>query len=72
ELLERSFKKQPVPDPKCKTDVIDKNIALAKELGITGTPTIVLPDGRVIRGFIKAEQLLELLKKTPKEEKTQK
>lgn len=74
ELLERSFKKQPIPDPKCKTDVIDKNIALAKELGITGTPTIVLPDGRVIRGFIKAETLVELLDNkdsTPKEEKSQ-
>jgi len=61
ELLERAFKKQPIPDPRCKTDVIDKNIALAKSLSITGTPTIVLQDGRVIRGFIKADELIKLI-----------
>ena len=63
ELLELAFKKKPIADPTCDTDVIDKNIKLAKKLGFTGTPTIVLDNGIVVRGYIKAENLLELIEK---------
>ncbi len=63
ELLELAFKRKPIADPTCETDVIDKNIKLAQKLGFTGTPTIVLDNGIVVRGFIKAENLLELLNK---------
>ncbi len=63
ELLEKAFQKKPIPDPTCETDVIDKNIKLAEKLGFTGTPTIVIDNGIVVRGFIKAENLLELIDK---------
>ncbi len=61
EMLEDAFAKKPVPDPTCETDVIDKNIALAGQLGITGTPAIIFSDGRMVSGFINAEKILELL-----------
>ena len=61
QLLEDAFAKKEIPDPECKTDVIDRNIKLAEKLGITGTPTIVLENGKVLSGAIKAKQLIELI-----------
>lgn len=61
QLLEDAFAKKEIPDPECKTDIIDKNIELAGKLGITGTPTIVLENGKVLGGAIKAGQLIELI-----------
>ncbi|MEC4684203.1 MAG: DsbC family protein [Nitrospirota bacterium] len=63
QLLEDAFAKKEIPDPECKTDIIDKNIQLAEKLGITGTPTIVLENGKVLSGAIKAKQLIELIEK---------
>jgi thiol:disulfide interchange protein DsbC len=59
--LEKSFNDEPVPDPSCKTDEIDNNLALVKKLGIRSTPTLVLPDGTILPGFKPAEKLLEIL-----------
>lgn len=61
ELLEKNFEGKAPPQPDCETDQIDKNIALGRELGIDSTPTIILPDGRVIPGAIPAEKLIELI-----------
>ncbi|UCF31711.1 MAG: DsbC family protein [bacterium] len=61
ELLESSFAKQPVPDPVCDTDAIDRTISLARSLGIGSTPTLILPDGRIAPGFRKAEEILKLV-----------
>jgi thiol:disulfide interchange protein DsbC len=61
ELLELSFADKPVPPPICETDVVDHTLALAGELGIRSTPTLVLPDGLVVPGYKKADDLLKLL-----------
>lgn len=61
ELLEKSFAKQPVPPASCETDAVDETIALAGELGIRSTPTLVLPGGQVMPGYKKADDLLVLL-----------
>lgn len=60
-LLEDNFEKKPVPRPGCETEAIDKNITLAESLGITGTPTLVLPDGFVVFGAMKADDLTQLV-----------
>jgi thiol:disulfide interchange protein DsbC len=62
ELLEDSFNGKPIPDPTCDTDAIDRTIELARDLGITSTPTMILPDGRVAPGYKKAEDILKLKK----------
>ena len=62
-MLENSLEKKTVPAPKCKTSVIDENLKLAEKLGITGAPTLVMPDGRVIAGFRDAAALKELIVK---------
>jgi len=63
EYLELSFSGKPVPAPNCEIPVIDQTIALAGELGIRSTPTLVLPDGRVIPGYRKAEAILTIIGK---------
>ena len=61
ELLEESFADRPVPPPACETTVVDETLALVKELNIQSTPTMVLPDGMVLPGFKKADQVLAQL-----------
>jgi thiol:disulfide interchange protein DsbC len=39
------------------THPVDRNIALAERLGVTGTPTLVAADGRVLPGAASAEQI---------------
>ncbi len=58
-MLEDAFQKKALPEPACETDTIDKNMELAQRLGITGTPAVILPDGRVLRGALKADQLMQ-------------
>jgi thiol:disulfide interchange protein DsbC len=65
ELLEASFAGKPVPDPSCETDAVDRTLSLVSELGIRSTPTLVLPDGRILSGFKPAEKVLELMTAAP-------
>jgi len=60
-MLEASFAGQPVPAAACETDVVDRTIALAGELGIKGTPALILPDGRLIPGFRDAAAIIALV-----------
>ena len=61
ELLEKAFAGQPVPEADCDTKAVDATLDLVGQLGIRSTPTLVLPDGRVVPGFKKAEELLLML-----------
>jgi thiol:disulfide interchange protein DsbC len=45
----------------CDPKEIDGNIKLAEALGIRGTPTLVLPDGRVRNGSMPAKQLIDFI-----------
>jgi len=60
-LLDEAFEKKPLPKPKCETSVIDENIKLAEKLGISGAPSLILPDGRVIVGSRSAKDLIALI-----------
>ena len=62
-LLEDAYENKPLPKAKCETTVIDKNIALAGKLGINSLPTLILPDGRVVRGYKDAQTLQNLIGK---------
>jgi thiol:disulfide interchange protein DsbC len=67
-MLEEAFAKKEVPKPECDTKEVDSNIKLAEALGITGTPTLVLPDGRVHTGMMPARQLIDFINGIPKSE----
>lgn len=58
-LLDDVFEKREIPAAKCDTQVLDNNIALADKLGIQGTPAIILPDGRVVSGYMPADSLIK-------------
>ncbi len=60
-LLEENFAKRPIPKPgpDCQAKEVDENIKLAKELGIRGTPTLIMPDGSIHPGFLEADRLIE-------------
>jgi hypothetical protein len=60
-VLERAFDGWTIPEPKCEATEVDDTIRLAGELGITGTPTTVLPDGAIISGFKDAATLVKLI-----------
>ena len=40
---------------------VQRNVELAAKLGINGTPTIVLDNGRMIPGAVSADQLAGML-----------
>jgi len=44
----------------CKSPV-DEHMAAANELGITGTPTLIMPDGSIVPGYVPAKQLAKIL-----------
>ncbi|TAL26246.1 MAG: DsbC family protein [Nitrospirae bacterium] len=60
-LLEDNFDKKPIPKTDCETKEIDENIKLAERLGITGTPTAIMPDGSVQVGFLEADKLIKMI-----------
>jgi len=61
--LEENFEKKQIPKPDCDTREPDDNIRLAGELSITGTPTLVMPDGFVLVGGRDAGALTDIILK---------
>ncbi len=59
--LEENFEKRPIPKPDCETKVVDETVKLGEELGITGTPTMIMPDGLVVVGGRDANKIEELV-----------
>lgn len=60
-LLDDAFAGKKLPKAECVTDEIDNNIKLAEELGISGTPAMILPDGRLLPGYVPGDTLLEII-----------
>ncbi len=60
-MLESSLEGKEIPPPACKTEQLEANAVLARQLGINSVPTLVYPDGMVVPGFAKADKIIELL-----------
>jgi thiol:disulfide interchange protein DsbC len=58
-----AVKGAPAHGKACVTEALDRNYALGKRLGITGTPAIVFPDGRVMIGLMNSAEMSEALKR---------
>jgi len=50
--LDRKFK-----TTKCKSDALTQHYSLGRDIGLTGTPAIVLEDGTLIGGYLSPEAL---------------
>ena len=61
-LLDDVYAGKEVPAPTCKSTAVDDTMKLADRLGIQGTPSMVLPDGRIVSGYMEADALLALFR----------
>jgi len=61
-MLDDAYAGKELPAPSCKSDAVDQTIRLTERLRIEGTPTLILPDGRMVSGYMEAEALLALLR----------
>ncbi|MGZ8449745.1 MAG: DsbC family protein [Candidatus Deferrimicrobiaceae bacterium] len=61
-LLEDAFAGKELPPGDCKTNAVEETATLARKLGIQGTPAMILPDGRLISGYLQADALLGLIR----------
>ena len=58
DTLTRLKAKQNVPEKICEKNPVAAQIRLGQELGVTGTPALLLQDGTLIPGYQPANQLL--------------
>lgn len=63
QMLENAYDRKEILRLECDTKEIDANIRIAEALGITGTPTLVLPDGRTHTGAMPANQLIDFIQR---------
>lgn len=61
EQLEQAFAGKALPEPSCNSDTLRQNQALAQSLQITGTPTLILPNGQIHAGYRPLDDLLKLI-----------
>jgi len=55
---------QAIPGPKhCAGSPVAREYALGQDVGVTGTPAIVLDDGQLLPGYLPPQMLAERLKK---------
>ncbi len=64
EQLELAFAGKSLPEPTCQTDAPEKNVQLAQQLGIRGTPTMIMPNGQIVPGYRPLDVLLEEINKS--------
>jgi thiol:disulfide interchange protein DsbC len=66
QLLEDNFEKKSIPKPGCETKAVEDNINLSKALDITGTPTMIMPDGLVVVGGRDANTIINMAERPQK------
>lgn len=60
-MLEESLAGKPLPPPLCDTDQVKRTLELGRTLGIVSTPTLIMPDGRVVPGSKTADDIFRVL-----------
>jgi thiol:disulfide interchange protein DsbC len=60
-LLEDCYEGRKIEKTECENSEVDETIKLAGSLGITGTPAIILPDGRLRTGALPESELIDLI-----------
>ena len=60
QMLEDNYEQKPIPKPVCETKDLDDNINLSKTLDITGTPTMIMPDGMIVIGGRDAKTIADM------------
>ncbi len=66
EALTRAKAGKPIPSKECSNPV-DEHLALGQDLGIRGTPAIVLDSGDMVPGYVEPERLAAILEQAKKQ-----
>jgi thiol:disulfide interchange protein DsbC len=61
ETFTRASKGEAVKTATCAQDPVKRHYELGQELGVRGTPGVVLPDGELVPGYVAAAELLKHL-----------
>jgi len=70
QLLEDNFEQKVIPKPGCETKAVEDNINLSRTLDISGTPTMIMPDGMVVVGGRDAKTIIEMVEHPQKQGET--
>jgi thiol:disulfide interchange protein DsbC len=61
QMLEDNFAKKEIAKTECQTKEVDDSLKLAASFGISGTPALILPDGRLRVGAMPEAELVGLI-----------
>ncbi|MBB3332003.1 thiol:disulfide interchange protein DsbC [Halomonas campaniensis] len=61
EAMSTAKRQEPLSGPADCDNPVEAQYHLGMELGVQGTPAIVLPDGRLVPGYVPAERLAAML-----------
>lgn len=64
EALTLSKLDKPFPTHDCDASIISKHYAMGQDVGLRGTPAIVLEDGTLFSGYLPPKQLAEAIEST--------
>lgn len=57
DALTKLKNRQEIPENVCEGNPIDSQYSLGREIGLSGTPALILEDGELIAGFLEPEAL---------------
>jgi thiol:disulfide interchange protein DsbC len=61
EALTEAKQDKNFPTHECDSSVVSKHYAMGQDVGLRGTPAIVLEDGTLVSGYLPPDQLLQAL-----------
>ena len=61
--FENAYKDNPISPASSMIPYVTQQFNVGKQIGITGTPAIVLADGQLVSGYVPADKLLTILNK---------
>lgn len=67
DALTRAKRGENLPPPKCDTTVLEQ-YKLGRELGVRGTPFVILPNGELVNGYLKPAALAMRMQNQPKQD----
>ena len=62
DALTRAKNDEVIKSPKCPVDIVARDYELGHKLSVEGTPSIFLPSGELLGGYLPPAQLLQYLK----------
>ncbi len=56
-ILEQAYDGKPLQPATCDAKALDRNLSVGEKYGVTGTPTVAFPNGKIHFGFISDKEL---------------